>query len=54
MCLHRRSGDVWRVAWSLMVCGGIAFGLAGPDLPMYLATAEMIRHIGAGAGVTGM
>ena len=54
MCLHRRFGDAWRLVWSLVVCGGIAFGLAGAaTLPMYLATGEMIRHIGAGAAVTG-
>jgi hypothetical protein len=54
LCLQRRFADVWRVAWSLMVCSGIAFGLAGVAiLPMYVATGEMIRHIGAGAAVTG-
>jgi Bacterial membrane protein YfhO len=54
MCLQRRFADVWRVAWSLAVCGGIAFGLAGAAiLPMYIATGEMIRHIGAGAPVIG-
>ena len=53
-CLQRRFADVWRVAWSLAVCGGIAFGLAGAAiLPMYIATGEMIRHIGAGAPVIG-
>ena len=52
LCLQRRFADVWRVAWSLVVCSGIAFGLAGVAiLPMYLATGEMIRHIGAGAAV---
>jgi hypothetical protein len=54
MCLHRRFADAWRVAWSVMVCAGIAFGLAGAaTLPMYIATGEMIRHIGAGAAVMG-
>jgi hypothetical protein len=54
MCLQRRFADVWRVTWSLAVCGGIAFGLAGAAiLPMYIATGEMIRHIGAGAPVIG-
>ncbi len=54
MCLHRRFADAWRVAWSVMVCAGIAFGLAGAaTLPMYIATGEMIRHIGAGAAVIG-
>jgi hypothetical protein len=54
MCLHRRFGDAWRVVCSLVVCGGMAFGFAGAAiLPMYVATGEMIRHIGAGAGVTG-
>jgi hypothetical protein len=54
MCLHRRFADAWRVAWSVMVCAGIAFGLAGAAiLPMYIAMGEMIRHIGAGAGATG-
>jgi len=53
-CLQRRFADVWRVAWSLAVCGGIAFGLAGAAiLPIDLATGEMIRHIGAGAPVIG-
>lgn len=54
MCVQRRFADVWRVAWSLMVCGGIAFGLAGAAiLPMYIATGEMIRHIGAAAPLIG-
>ena len=54
LCLQRRFADVWRVVWSLVLCGGIAFGLAGVAiLPMYLATGEMIRHIGAGASVIG-
>jgi hypothetical protein len=54
LCLQRRFADVWRLAWSLAVCSGIAFGLAGVAiLPMYVATGEMIRHIGAGAAVTG-
>ena len=54
MCVQRRFADVWRVAWSLAVCGGIAFGLAGAAmLPMYIATGEMIRHIGAAAPLIG-
>jgi hypothetical protein len=54
MCLQRRFADVWRVTWSLAVCSGIAFGLAGAAiLPMYIATGEMIRHIGADAPVIG-
>ena len=51
MCLQRRFTDIWRVAWSLVVCGGIAFGLAGAAiLPMYIATGEMIRHVGQRCG----
>jgi hypothetical protein len=54
LCLQRRFADVWRVTWSLVICSGIAFGLAGVAiLPMYVATGEMIRHIGAGAAVIG-
>jgi hypothetical protein len=54
LCLERRFADLRRVAWSLVVCGGIAFGLAGAaTLPMYIATGQMIRHIGAGAAVIG-
>jgi hypothetical protein len=54
LCLERRFSDIWRVAWSLALCGGIAFGLAGAAIvPMYLATGEMIRHIGGGAAVIG-
>jgi hypothetical protein len=54
LCLERRFSDIWRVAWSLVLCGGIAFGLAGAAIvPMYLATGEMIRHIGNGAAVIG-
>ena len=54
LCLHRRFAGVWRVAWSLVLCSGIALGLAAVAiLPMYLATGEMIRHIGAGTAVTG-
>jgi hypothetical protein len=52
--LQRRFWDLGRVAWSLAVCSGIAFGLAGAVvLPMYLATGEMIRAIGHGAAVIG-
>jgi hypothetical protein len=54
LCLERRFVDLRRVAWSLVVCGGIAFGLAGAaTIPMYIATGQMIRHIGAGAAVIG-
>jgi hypothetical protein len=54
LCLERRFADLRRVAWSLAVCSGIAFGLAGAAiLPMYIATGGMIRHIGAGAAVIG-
>lgn len=54
LCLDGRFSDIWRVAWSLVLCGGIAFGLAGAAiLPMYMATGEMIRHIGSGAAVIG-
>ncbi len=54
MCFQRRSAEIWRVAWSLVICGGIAFGLAGAAiLPMYIGTGEMIRHVGAGAAVVG-
>ncbi len=54
LCLERRFSDIWRIAWSLVLCGGIAFGLAGAAiLPMYMATGEMIRHIGGGAAVIG-
>src|SRR6266545_6327103 len=55
LCLERRFSDIWRIAWSLVLCGGIAFGLAGAAiLPMYIATGEMIRHIGGGASVIGL
>jgi hypothetical protein len=54
LCLEGRFSDIWRVAWSLVLCAGIAFGLAGAAiLPMYMATGEMIRHIGGGAAVIG-
>jgi hypothetical protein len=54
LCLRRRFADVWRVIWSLVICSGITLGLAGVAiLPMYVATGEMIRHIGAGAAVIG-
>jgi hypothetical protein len=54
MCLQRRFADVCRVAWSLVVCGAIAFGLAGAAIvPMYIATGEMIRHVGRGVTVIG-
>ncbi len=54
MCFQRRFAEIWRVAWSLVICGGIAFGLAGAAiLPMYIGTGEMIRHVGAHAAVIG-
>jgi len=54
LCLEGRFSDIWRVACSLVLCGGIAFGLAGAAIvPMYMATGEMIRHIGGGAAVIG-
>jgi hypothetical protein len=54
MCLQRRFADIWRLTWSLVLCSGIAFGLAGAAiLPMYLATGGMIRHVGAGTTVVG-
>ena len=54
MCMQRRLTDIWRLAWSLLLCGGIAFGLAGAAiLPMYIGTSGMIRHVGAGATVIG-
>jgi hypothetical protein len=54
MCLQRRFADIWRLTWSLLLCSGIAFGLAGGAvLPMYVATGEMIRAIGHGAAVIG-
>lgn len=54
LCLRRRFADIWRLAWSLLVCGGIAFGLAGAAiLPMYMAMGQMIRHVGAGVAVVG-
>ncbi len=54
MCLHRRSAEVFRLGWSLLLCGAIAFGLAGAALlPMYVAVGGMIRHVGAGAAVIG-
>jgi len=54
LCLERRFTDIWRMAWSLAVCIGIAFGLAGvATLPMYIATDEMIRFIALNAWVIG-
>jgi hypothetical protein len=54
LCFHRRFAEVRHLAWSLVVCAGIAFGLAGAAiLPMYIATGEMIRHLGASAPVVG-
>ena len=54
MCLQRRFAEVCRLGWSLALCSGIAFGLAGAAvLPMYIATSGMIRHVGAGVAVIG-
>jgi len=54
MCLHQRFAEVCRIGWSLALCSGIVFGLAGAAvLPMYIATGGMIRHVGAGAAVIG-
>jgi hypothetical protein len=54
MCLQRRFSSIWVVAACLVVCGGIVFGLAAASaLPMYIAKARMIRHIGGGAAVIG-
>jgi hypothetical protein len=54
LCLQRRFADVGRIAWSLVIGIGIIFGLAGAAiLPMYIATGEMIRHIGEGGAVIG-
>src|SRR6266480_1610113 len=54
MCLQRRFAEIWRLAWSLVICAGVAFGLAGAAiLPMYIGTGEMIRHVGAHAAVIG-
>ena len=52
--LQRRFADLRRLAWSLAICVGIVFGLAGAAiLPMYIATGEMIRAVGRGADVIG-
>jgi hypothetical protein len=54
MCLERRFTDIRRIAWSLVVCTSIAFGLAGAaTLPMYIATGKMIRFIDLNAWVIG-
>ena len=54
MCLQRRFAELRRLGWSLALCGGIAFGLAGAAvLPMCIATSGMIRHVGAGVAVIG-
>jgi hypothetical protein len=54
LCIQRRFADIGHVTCSLVVCGCIAFGLAGAAiLPMCIATGEMIRHIGASAPVIG-
>ena len=54
MCLQRCFYSIWIVVGCLVVCVVIVFGLAGAAaLPMYLAKAQMIRHIGGGAAVIG-
>jgi hypothetical protein len=54
MCLHQRFAEVRRIGWSLALCGGIVFGLAGAAvLPMYIASGGMIRHVGANVAVIG-
>jgi hypothetical protein len=54
MCLQRRFAEVCRLGWSLVLCGAIAFGLAGAAvLPMDIATSGMIRFVGAGRAVIG-
>jgi hypothetical protein len=54
MLRQQRLADIWRLGGSLTACSVIAFGLAGAAiLPMYIATPEMIRHVGAGAAVIG-
>jgi hypothetical protein len=54
LCLQRRFADIRHLAWSLVVCGCIAFGLAGAAIvPMYIATGEMIRHLGPRGWVIG-
>jgi len=54
MCLRRQFADVRRLVRSLVLCCGITFGLAGAAIvPMYIATGEMIRHIGGGASLLG-
>jgi hypothetical protein len=53
-CHRRRFADIWRLTWSLLLCSGIAFGLAGVAVfPMYMATAQMIRHVGGTVAVIG-
>jgi hypothetical protein len=54
LCFQRRFSDTWRVFWSLAVCSGLAFGLAGAAIvPMSIATREMIRHVGGSVAVIG-
>jgi hypothetical protein len=54
MCLHRHFVELFRLGWSLLLCGGIALGLAGAAvIPMYIATSGMIRHVGADVAVIG-
>ena len=55
LCLERRFSDIWRVVWSLVLCAGIAFGLAGVamlpnvhcywrDDPAHRSSAAVIGH----------
>ena len=54
LCLQRRFTEIRHLAWSLLLSLVIIFGLAGAaTLPMYIATGEMIRHVGARATVIG-
>ena len=54
LSLQRRFADLRRLACSLAICVGVVFGLAGAAmLPMYMATGEMVRAIGRGAGIIG-
>jgi hypothetical protein len=54
LCFQRRLAEVRHLTWSLLLCCCIALGLSGAAIiPMYIATGEMIRHLGAGAAVIG-
>jgi hypothetical protein len=47
MLRQQRLADIWRLGGSLTACSVIVFGLAGAALiPMYMATNEMVRHVG--------